>query len=82
MSEVGDDPIDVVGREGRLRGIQLAAHLDLRDDRAEGAEPRHVAGLALAGGEVGALGQVVEDRLRLLPFGDADQSLPHAVVLD
>ena len=53
-----------------------------RHDRALRAQAGHVARLALAGREVGGLGKVVKDRLRLLPLGNACLSLTHAVVLD
>ena len=82
MPEVRDDPVDIVRREGGLGRVQFAGHLDLGDDRAEGAESRHIARLALAGSEVCRLRQVVKYSLRLFPFGDADLTLAHAVILD
>ena len=82
MAEVREDAVNIIGREGRRRRVQLAGLFDPRHDRALRAQAGHVARLALAGREVGGLGKVVKDRLRLLPLGNACLSLTHAVVLD
>ena len=82
MPEIINDLIDVVRRKRYVRHVQLAAHLDLCHDRAQRTEPRHVAGLTLAGSEVRRLRKIVEDCLRLFPLGDAGLTMPHSAVFD